>query len=393
VHQRVISLWSIFVLLPFFFIACSDDPTSLGSNLLTQDNIIISKLDSYTDTLSQKFDPRHAVLSLGSSDVLLVGKDANVESQLLLAYSFSLADKYIKDFDSLTIVSSKVSLHKIYSFGDTLQPFNVGIYQVTSTWNSLYTTDSLSKITYDKTSLVESTDLSSDVYSLGVNNSLTTEWFKAAKDTSLGKNFGILIKPTGTCKFTGFASSTSLNSDVPTFQVIVKKSTAYETYQDTLTYSGSVDVHIIQGTFPEATNKTLTVQCGTGMQGKLWFDLSKLPNDAVANTAILTLSLDTLNTKVGSSFIDGMVAYQLADSVTDSTIASYVISLPRSGNTYIGDVARIINNAILSKTNLGMLITSNYQTTGLENYAIFNSAAANNELKPRLTITYSQKKK
>ncbi|MFA6597127.1 MAG: hypothetical protein WCS69_05330 [Ignavibacteriaceae bacterium] len=387
------NFWLILILLPFLFVACSDDPSSVGSDLLSQDAIIISKLDSNTDTLSQKFDPHHAVLSLGSSDVLLVGKDANVESQLLLAYSFALADKYLADFDSLTIVSAKVSLNKVYSFGDTLQPFNVGIYQVTSTWNSLFTADSLSKLTYNQTSLMQSSDVSSSVYSFDVNTSLATEWFKAAKDTSLGKNFGILIKPTGTCRFSGFAASSSLNSDVPTFQVIVKKSTAYETYQDTLTYSGSVDVHIIQGTFPEATNKTLTIQSGTGVQGRLWFDLSKLPSDAVADFAILTLSLDTLNTKVGSSFIDGLLVYQIADSTTDSTYSQFVIPLSRSGNTYTGDVANIINNSIFPKNNYGMLIMPSYQIKGIENFALFNSNPVNGEFKPRLAITYSQKKK
>ncbi|MFA6025443.1 MAG: DNRLRE domain-containing protein [Ignavibacteriaceae bacterium] len=391
--QKLFSLWQLLVLLPFFFIACSEDPSSLGKDLLGQDDIIVSKLDSYADTLNQKFEPHHAKLSLGASDVLLVGKDANVESQILLAFSLAVTDKYLTNFDSLTFISADISLTRNYYFGDTLQPFNVGIHQITSSWNSLFTADSLSKLTYDQASVVQSTNISSNAYSFSVNPNLAKEWFKAAKDTSSAKNYGVLFKPTGLSRFTGFAASTSLNSDVPTIKIVVKKATAYESYQDTLTYNGSVDVHIIQGTFPEANNKTLTIQSGAGVQGTLWFDLSKLPADAVVNTAKLTLSIDTLNMKVGSSYSDGLVAYQIADSVSDSTTASFVISLPRSGNTYSGDVARIINNAILTKNNYGMLITSPYQVHGIENFALFNSTAANNELKPRLVITYSQKKK
>jgi len=393
-RQIPLNYWLYSLFLPFLFIACSDDPSSLGSDLLNQDNIIVSKLDSFTDTLSQKFEPHQAKLSLGSSDVLLVGKDANVESQILLAFYVPVASKYLSDLDSgLSILSANISLTRNYYYGDTLQPFNVGIHQVTSNWNSLFTSDSISQLTYDQTSAVQSSNIEGNLYSFSISPNLAMEWFNAAKDTSLGKNFGVLIKPFGVTRFTGFTASTALNSEVPSIQIIVKKATAFESYQDTLVYNGSVDVHIIQGTFPEASAKTMTIQNGTGVQGKLLFDLSKLPEDAVVNTANLILSIDTLNMKVGSSYVDGMLAYQIADSVTDSTSAQFVISLPRSGNTYSGDVARIINNALLTRNNYGMLITSTYQIKGIENFALFNSNAVNNELKPRLIITYSQKKK
>lgn len=384
---------ALLVLVSFFFVACSDDPSSLGSDLLNQDNIIVSKLDSYTDTLSQKFEPHHAKLSLGSSEVLLVGKDANVESQVLLAFYFSVASKYLADLDSnLTFVSADISLTRTYSFVDSNQSFNVGIHQITSSWNSLFTSDSLPKLSFNSSSVVLSQKNEGTAYSFSVDPNLAKDWFKAAKDTSLGKNYGVLLKPNGTCRFTGFAASTSYTG-VPTIKIVVKKTSAYETYQDTLTYNGSVDVHLIQGTFPEASNKTLTIQSGTGVQGKLWFDLSKLPADAVVNSAKLTLNIDTLNIKVGSSYTDGLLAYQIADSTTDSTNSQFVVSLTRSGNIYSGDVARIVNNAVLTKNNYGMLIMPSYQIKGIEHFALFNSNALNGELKPRLTITYSQKKK
>ena len=393
VRQKFSYALALLILVPFLFTACSDDPSSLGSDLLNQDNIIVSKLDSFTDTLSQKFEPHQAKLSLGSSEVLLVGKDANVESQTLLAFYFSVASKYLADLDSnLTFVSADILLTRTYFFGDTLQPFNIGIHQVTSSWNSLFTTDSLPKLSYNTSSVVLSQKNEGSAYSFSIDPNLAKDWFKAAKDTSLGQNYGVLFKPNGTCRFTGFAASTSY-TDVPTIKIVVKKSSAYETYQDTLTYNGSVDVHIIQGTFPEASNKTLTIQSGTGVQGKLWFDLSKLPADAVVNTAKLTLSVDTLNFKVGSSYTDALLAYQIADSTTDSTSSQFVVSLTHSGNTYSGDVARIINNAVITKNNYGMLIIPSYEIKGIENFALFNNNPVNGELKPRLTITYSQKKK
>lgn len=384
---------ALLILVPFLFTACSDDPSLLGSDLLNQDNIIVSKLDSFTDSLSQKFESHQAKLSLGSSEVLLVGKDANVESQILLAFYFSVSSKYLADLDSnLTFVSADISLTRTYFFGDTLKPFNVGIHQITSSWNSLFTSDSLPKLSYNASSVVLSQKNEGTAYSFSVNPNLAKDWFKAAKDTSLGTNYGVLLKPNGTCRFTGFAASTSY-TDVPTIKIVVKKTSAYETYQDTLTYNGSVDVHLIQGTFPEASNKTLTIQSGTGVQGKLWFDLSKLTEDAIANTAILTLNIDTLSMKVGSSFTDGLLVYQIANSTTDSTSSQFVIPLSHSGNTYTGDVKDIINNSIFPKNNFGMLIMPSYQVKGIENFALFNGNALNGDLKPRLTITYSQKKK
>ena len=394
IRQSPFSYWLFLFVLPFLIISCSDDPSSLGSDLLNQDNIVVSTLDSFNDTLTQKFEPFNAKLSLGASDVLLVGKDADVESQILLAFYVPVASKYLSDLDSgLTFLSANISLTRNYYYGDTLQPFNVGIHQVTSSWNSLFTADSLTHLTYDQNSAVQSTDISGDLYSFSVNPNLAKEWFTSAKDTALGKNYGVLIKPFGATRFTGFTSSTSLNAGVPSIKIVVKKTTAFESYEDTLVYNGSVDVHVIQGTFPEPSTKTLTIQNGTGVQGKLWFDLSKLPQDAVVNTAKVILSIDTVNMKVGSAYSDGLLAYQIVDSLTDSTSTQFLVSLSRTGNTYSGDVARIINIALQSKINYGMLITSSYQIKGLENFTLFNNDPSNNAFKPRLTITFSQKKK
>jgi len=393
-RQNPFSYWLFLFVFPFLIVSCSDDPSSLGSDLLNQDNIVVSTLDSFNDTLTQKFEPFNAKLSLGASDVLIVGKDANVESQILLAFYVPVASKYLSDLDSgLTFLSANISFTRNYYYGDTLLPFNVGIHQVTSSWNSLFTSDSLTHLTYDQNSAVQSTDISGDLYSFSVNPNLAKEWFNAAKDTALAKNYGILIKPFGATRFTGFTASTSLNAGVPSIKIVVKKTTAFESYEDTLVYNGSVDVHVIKGTFPEPSTKTLTIQNGTGVQGKLWFDLSKLPQDAVVNTAKVILSIDTVNMKVGSAYSDGLLAYQIVDSLTDSTSTQFLVSLSRSGNTYSGDVARIINIALQSKINYGMLITSSYQIKGLENFALFNNDPSNNAFKPRLTITYSQKKK
>ena len=180
VRQKSSFVLALMVLVPFFFVACSDDPSSLGSELLNQDNIIVSKMDSFTDTLSQKFEPHLAKLSLGSSETLLIGKDANVESQTLLAFYFSVASKYLADLDSnLTFVSADISLTRNYYYGDTLQPFNVGIHQITSSWNSLFTVDSLPKLSYNSSSVVLSQTNTGSVYSFSVDPNLAKDWFKA----------------------------------------------------------------------------------------------------------------------------------------------------------------------------------------------------------------------
>lgn len=379
--------------IPLLLVGCSDNPSSLGSDLLGQDGIVVSQLDSYTDTLAQTFVQHPIKLSLGSSNIIVVGKDANVESQILLAFGLSIAEKYLANYDSLNFVSASLTFIRTYSFGDGNQPFNVSVHQITHDWNSGYTLDSLAKLTYEPSSVLLSSSVTDSAYNLSLNTNLIKEWFLAAKDTTKAKNYGVLIKPNGICRFTGFAASTSYNNDVPVLKLILAKSTAYETFQDTLTYYGSVDVHVISGQFPEVSPLTTTIQCGTGVEGKLLFDLSKLPNDAVVNKAILTLTLDTLNTKTGSTFVDGLAAYEFVDSLKDTTDATAAASLTRTGNTYTGDIQRIINDMLYKKTNQGILITSPYLKNGLENYALYNSSALNGALKPRLVITYSQRKK
>ena len=148
--------------LTLLFFGCNDDPTSLGSNLIpNQDLINATKVNSVDGLFEQKskfYDTDS--LALTGATKLFLGKNDNVESTMLMKFYMFFPDSIIDGIlgDSLRLISSSVEMHPFYVYGDKNNAFDFKVHEITSDWNSL----EFGKIELNSLSYEGGTDVSSN---------------------------------------------------------------------------------------------------------------------------------------------------------------------------------------------------------------------------------------
>jgi len=390
-----ISLFFLSAISIFFIVSCNDSPTDLGTKFLSQDGVEVLKLDSSIDTINQTSYSFKNVFPLGASSQLLLGKAENVTSNVLLLFVFAIPDSIKEELAlrNLTVIDSYVEMNKNYSFGDSNAVFDYSVYKVNERWlSSTFTADSFAFLDYDN-----SVDLSFNrttandtVYSFHLDTTLTSSWLQNYVDTTVASNYGILLSPTdNTQKVLGFTAFNVNGQNDPRLRIVVQKPGSYI---DTLVGYIASDISVVLGDIPNVGTENIVIQSSLTSEAKLIFDFSVVPEDVVINLATLTLTLDTLATKTGSSFSNRLSVYLLADSATNKLNPDFVYTLDRSGATFTGDITNILrawNNRV---DNQGLLIKSTLEFWGLETFVLKGSNASLIEQRPRLEIVYSRGK-
>ena len=379
----------------FFIVSCNDSPTDLGTKFLSQDGVEVLKLDSSIDTINQTSYSFKNVFPLGSSSQLLLGKAENITSNVLLLFVFAIPDSIKEELAlrNLTVIDSYVEMNKNYSFGDSNAVFDYSVYKVNERWlSSTFTADSFAFLDYDNSIDLSfnRTTANDTVYSFHLDTTLTSSWLQNYVDTTVSSNYGILLSPTdNTQKVLGFTAFNVNGQNDPRLRIVVQKPGAYI---DTLVGYIASDISVVLGDIPNVGTENIVIQSSLTSEAKLIFDFSVVPEDVVINLATLTLTVDTLATKTGSSFSNRLSVYLLADSATNKLNPNFVYTLDRSGATFTGDITNILrawNNRV---DNQGLLIKSTLEFWGLETFVLKGSNAALIEQRPRLEIVYSRGK-
>lgn len=369
------------------FMSCSDDPGSIGASMNENNSIKVDYLNSLNDTVFQSSSSYSRVLALGSANKLILGKQGNLESSVLIKFSIGLEDKIKNDLDSIEIISARIILTNSYSFGNSSANFDFSVHKVTYDWAySTFNIDSINLLTYENTNLSSNKSFADTLMSFDIDNGLIKDWMKDEKANSSANTYGIYLKPSDNSgKFYGFwGYSASIDLALqPKLTVVLKKGTSY---QDTITFYTSQDNHLVKGNASLVPSGYLQLQSGVSVNSNIYFDLSKLPNGAIINSAYLMLNMDTLYTELGKGYTEGLYAYFTSDSSAHKYESPAL--LERNGTKFSGDISSIINRILISKSNLGVTLSTRTPIEGLEKYAIFGSSAADT-LKPRLSITYS----
>ena len=378
----------------FLLISCNDSPTDLGVNFLNQDGVSLSKFDTSVDSMLQFSRNFKNVYSLGGSDQLLIGKAENVTAHALIKFIFAIPDSIKSELlaRNLTVIDSWVELIKNYRFGDSAATFDYGVYKINSSWtSSKFTADSLATLSYDNTDLSFNRTTENDtVYSFHVDTTLTSSWLQNYVDTTFGSNNGILISPTSnTQKVLGFTAFNTSGVDDPRLRIVVQKPGEYI---DTLIGYVASDISSVLGEIQNVGTENLAIQSSLTSEAKLFFDLSVLPKDIVINSAILTLAVDTLQTKTGTNFTNSLRVYLLKDSSKNELNTNFVYTLKRSNATYTGEITNILRAWNNNVSNQGILVKANNEIHGIEIFAVKGSNAAEISKRPKLEIVFSRKK-
>jgi hypothetical protein len=382
---------AIFALL---LISCNDSPTDLGKDFLLQDGVGIYSFDSSIDSMNQTSRQIKKVYSLGSSARLLIGKAENVKAHSLLKFVFSYADTITTQIknNELKILDSWVELVKDYRFGDSASTFDYAAYKITSNWTSFgFTTDSLPFLTRESNDISSLRSTENDtLYTFHIDTTVTSFWLHTYADTGFnGYNYGLLISPTDNAQqVLGFKAFTVSDLDVTLLKIVVQKPGSYI---DTLFAYISSDVSVVEGEVAVVGDENIAIQASLTSQAGLFFDLSVLPENITINSATLTVTVDSVLTKTGSSYSNLLLAYLVADSTKDSVDANYFADLTSSGNTFTGNISNIVRAWNNNVSNQGMILKAFSEVYGIELFVIKGSNAAIESQRPKLKIVYSRK--
>lgn len=383
---------TLFILVSLLNFSCSDSPSSLGADLLSQDLINLLELDSAKDSLFQSSNVYKQVIPLGGADRLLLGKKDNVEAGILIKFLIYFADSIDEQLDNneLTITSAYVTLTKNYTYGDSTAQVDYSVHKINNEWSTGFTSDSLPLLSFDANDISFNKSFSDSINSFNINTETSLNWLKAISDSNASLNYGIYMKPAvGSQKIIGFQALSTSDVPLPYLYVVIEKAGVYT---DTLSFFPAVDLSVISGSLPDVGTENIGIQAGLNSEAKLFFDLSSLPKNIVVNNAQLILTIDTIRTVTGSNFSNSLRVNYLTDSISlavDSTISLF---LDRNSNTFKGDITYFIQRTLNANNNQGLLISASDRVNGVELFAIKGSNSAVFTERPNLQIIYSSKR-
>ncbi len=378
------------------FISCSDSPTSVGENIIPdQDKIKFAQYDSFTEETPQQSNSYQEKLKLGIAEKVLLGKTDLGESSLMYKYWIYMDDSLLTRIlnNELIVKSATMEMKTSYKFGESSAPFDFSVHQIRNAWTEDgFDTDSLKNLQYDAADVSLNKSITDTLIKFDINPQVITSWLKVKKDSNLARNYGIILKPkAGTNRMIGFDAVYSDGSaENIMLSFIVERASVG--YIDTVGVSPFWDVHNFVGSKPSSQNH-LFIQGSLGIRSMLSFDISKLPKNIILNKAILDLNVDPTKTTDGTPASDSIIVQIFGDSTTHKLTSDslYYVYLGRTGNVYSGDIAWIVQKWIKGDANQGLQLALPDEYFSASRIAIYNGKESNKALRPRLKITYTIK--
>jgi hypothetical protein len=387
-----LSFIAILLFIVINFLTCSDDPTSIGIDLLDGDFLIISTIDTKDDTITQSSSYFKKVVPLGLSSKLLIGKRDELEATTLMNFVFFIEDSLEQDFldDNIGVTQAFIELTPTsYIYTDENADYDFTVHEITSNWSIEFTSDSLANLSFNEEDLSSNKNFTDSIYTFDLNNEFVLQWIKNSIDASLGTNNGIYFMPTvNTGKVVGFEALTPTSSDAAKLKVVIEKPGSFV---DTIRAFIFADVSTIVSDLPVLPAADIGVQASTTIQSRLFIDLSEVPRDIIINKAELILTEDTLSSITGSSFNPNLAVFRITDSSDVTIDESTGTLLVKNKNTFTGNITSLITFWITSEDNQGMVIRSASLTEGIELFAIKGSGHSELSERPRLRIVYTSR--
>ena len=386
-----LSLYVIILLTLLSLLSCSDDPTSIGIELLDGDYLVVSTFDTKDETVTQSSSFFKEVVPLGFSNYVLIGKREELEATTLMNFLFFIEDSLRQDFldGNILVNQAFMELTPTYTYTDEDADYDFTVHEITSDWSIEFTSDSLDDLMFNMEDLSSNKNFTDTIYTFDLNNDFVLQWIKNSIDSSLGKNNGLYFIPTmSTGKVVGFQALTPTSSAAAKLKVVIEKQGSFV---DTIRAFIFADVSTIMAGLPNLPAADIGVQSSTTIQSRLLFDLSEIPRDITINKAELILTEDTLNSITGSSFNSNLAVYKITDSSDVTIDESRGILLGRNGNIFTGNITSFITSWINNNDNQGMVIRTASLIDRLELFAIKGSEYPELTERPRLRIVFTSK--
>ncbi|MBU2472306.1 MAG: DNRLRE domain-containing protein, partial [Bacteroidetes bacterium] len=252
-----------------FYFGCSQDPSSVGKNLLLDSD----KLMTDTLTITSEKSSSYPITTSNNSPTLMVGRSNGVVAEMLLQFGPFVVDTAIAN----SIISVKIKMLPNYSFKDTTGTMAVSMHRMPIPWNeSTFNADSLT--TYDINPIdVPSIAINSrdSLIEFPLDNSIVSNWLKGEKNNGI-----ILVPKLSSDIILGVTSYVNSTSDDRRPQIEILYRLPADTADKTLTLRTVQDATIFSGVRPTSSDSLFYVQGGLIERGKIFFDVDSIPKSA-----------------------------------------------------------------------------------------------------------------
>ena len=383
-----------FLFISVLFYSCSDEPSSLGIELIGSESISAKIFDTSVDTTDQSSSFFKKVIPLGTADWILLGKVQNqgISASALMRFVFGLPDSLKNDLiaDTINVLDAWIILRSRYVYTDSMATMSFTTHKVNSSWSSTsFTIDSLLHLDYDQEDVSSQFTITDTLYTFHLNGSLPLAWMKYTADKTLESNYGIYLDPIPSSnKVVGFQAFNAITAEAAKLFVVIEKPGVYV---DTINGFIASDISLVDRPgLPNLSQGVIGVQSSVSINSKLLFKLDNVPPSVVVNKAELFITPDTLASIKGSSFTNALKLSYLSSADSFATEGSSVF-LSLKDNKYYGDITVFVRNWISGNENNGILIEAGNPTSGLELFVLKGSDYSEFSERPRLKITYTIK--
>ena len=379
------------------FISCSDDPTSIGNDLLPNKDIIdVLVINSDDGAFTQQTKTYTDSLDLTSATALLLGKHDNVQSTMLMKFLMFLPDS-IKDpvkSGTFEIISSTIELSPNYTYSNKANYFDFSIHKINSTWNSLtFNKDSLSSLDYESIDVSSNRIYGDTLITLDLDKDLTLDWLKysAAEDQANNNNGLYFNFDPSSDKIIGFPAISFGDDDKLAKLTIVLEVPG--SFIDTVVVPVTSDVHVVLGELPTGSPENIFIQGGIAVRSNLMIDVSLIPDNTIINKATIMFSYDETESLIGTKTSDSLGALALSDYETNKANEALLpILITRDGSVYSGDITRFVQSWVSEQENNGLQLFLVNEITTVNKVALKGSSVTDSNLKPYLEVIYTSKR-
>ncbi len=384
------------ILIVSVFISCSDDPNIVGVDILpNSDHMDILQANSLEAKLQQESKYYLDSLNLTISDVMLLGKHANVESTMLMKFLIFLPDslKSAIEDGTLQILASTMELEPIYTFGDKGSFFDFTVHKINSSWSSLlFNKDSLATLDYEDVDRSSNKIYSDTLITFDLDKSLTQEWFDAFANEEQTLNKGIYFNyVAGSDKVIGFPAISNPNEEkLARLKIIVE---VPDKFIDTVVVKVTSDVHVINGELPTGNSENIFVQGGLSVHASFKIDVSMIPDNTIINKATIRFYYDESESLIGTKPSDSLGMVALSDyenNTMDKTLPPKLLT--KDSTYYSGDITGYVQRWVSDHENNGLQIYVLNELFTVNKIALKGSSTVDDKLKPYLEIIYTAKR-
>lgn len=395
VKQKLVRTLLLFSLI-FIFTLCVDDPTSIGDNLIPDDDKIkVNTLDSFDDDFGQTFSTfQKDSLYFGTSRRILLGNYQNLSIEMLIGFGIILPDSIATQLEAneVSLTNSWIEMKPNYWIGDSTQ-LSFSVHRIFESWSSVeFDDDTLSAIKSTMSGdvlLQNSYEFTDSVITVQIDQSIVNDWVMSLIDETIPENNGILFSPISNTGIVGFEALNAfpLNEYV-TLKMIFEKSSGSSI--DTISAIPNIDIHTVSSNLPIDPIGSSILQSSSSVRGNLKFDVSKVPADAIINSATLELFIDEANTIQGTSITDTVAIsyYELNDGELEANDDYGLVPLFDGEKSYSGDLRIFVQRWVNGEPNEGMKVMLSDENRSASTIAFYNREPADS-LSPRLTIHYT----